>query len=201
MNEIEKLMDENTSRKDDCQFCKEAKMAVGNRTQYESILVYKIGGLKDGWFVTLSPRTGGDPKEDFTLQLMPCSHLTHFSQMNHELSKNYGIAFGKVCKAMAVIMTNNNPALKATSETRENGIAIAVYGKCTTWEEKKEHLHIKLFQFRGNLGQPSTVDSSFGRKDIFNDNGKYVKMIPVKKQTIEKNMLEKISSELIRLLK
>ena len=73
----------------------------------------------------------------------------------------------------------------------------------TTWKEKKEHLHIKVFPFRGDVGQPYTVDSTFGRKDIFRDEfGKeFVKMDPVRKKSIDEKRFNKLSNELIILLR
>ena len=49
---------------------------------------------------------------------------------------------------------------------REEGISVATYGKCTNWKEKKEHLHLKIFPFKRNIGQPYTVDSTFEKKEI-----------------------------------
>ncbi|MBI5332509.1 MAG: hypothetical protein HZB65_02965 [Candidatus Aenigmarchaeota archaeon] len=198
MDEIDKLKNENIAQKENCEFCKEAGLKTGQKTSYGSVIIFRIGSDKDGWFATLSPRTGGDPTKNFTLQLMPFSHLTHFSQMNENSAKNFGIAFAKLSDAMSRIMAKN-PALTAMADNRDNGIALAIYGKCTTWKEKKEHLHIKLFQFRDRLSQPSVVDSTFGRKEIFNDGKEdYVKMKPVKKIAITN--VNEIAKELINIL-
>jgi hypothetical protein len=169
-------------------------------------VVFRIGNsLENGWFATLSPKTGGDPKRDFSIQLMPIAHLTHFSQLGEypELARNYGAAFSKLGSAMAKIMARENPEFKATADSRENSVSIATYGKCTNWEKKKEHLHLKIFPFRGNIGQPFTVDSSFGRKEVFRNpktGERFVKMAPVKKTRIGKERLEKLSAELIGIL-
>ncbi len=201
--EIKKLFNEDVSQKSDCNLCKESKHNIGEKTGY-GIVVYKIGNSKNGWFATLSPKTGGNPKFDFTIQLMPFSHLTHFSQMVSypECGENFGIAFSKICRAMTIILMQKED-LKAISEERNQSVPIATYGKCTTWKEKKEHLHIKIFPFRGDIGQPYTVDSSFARKEIFKEkNGKkFVKMNPVKKVMIEKGSLNQLANDLIYLLK
>jgi len=201
--ETDKLFNEDVSPKDDCNLCNERDYEVGQKTVYGAI-IYKIGSEKDGWFATLSPKTGGDPKLDFTVQLMPFPHLTHFSQMSSHagLAENYGTAFSEICRAMTtIIMEDQN--LKSNSDSRELSVSIATYGKSTNWKEKKEHLHIKIFPFRGNIGQPYTVDSSFGRKEIFKDNRgqEFVKMNPVKKVMIGKERFEQLSKTLISLLK
>lgn len=202
--EIDKLFNENASLKDDCDLCKETKLEVSQKTGY-GVIICKIGDLKSGWFATLSPKTGGNPKLDFTIQLMPFSHLTHFSQIYSckRLAENYGRLFSKICRAMTTIMMQNED-LKSNSEKRNLSASIATYGKCTTWNEKKEHLHIKIFPFRGNIGQPYTVDSSFEKKEIFKDEitGKpFVKMKPVKKIMIEPKRFKKLARGLISLLK
>jgi len=200
------LLRENISLQDDCIWCKETPLDVGQKTDYGAFIIYKVGdSLEDGWFATLSPKTGGLEK-DFTIQLMPFAHLTHFSQMANrpELAKNYGIAFSKINMAMTKILADEEPEFKAFSETREKSVSIATYGKTTTWKEKKEHLHVKIFPFRGNIGQPYTVDSTFGRKEIFQDSKtreEFIKMNPVKKVMIGKERFISLSNRLIELLK
>ena len=201
-NETGKLFNENVNQKKDCNLCREALFEAGRNTGY-GIIVYKIGTLKNGWFASLSPKTGGDPKKDFTIQLMPFMHLTHFSQISSSkaLMKNYGIAFSEICGAMTMIMMQDEN-LKANSLEKVSSVPIATYGKSTTWKEKKEHLHIKIFPFRGNIGQPYTVDSSFGKKDIFKEKTgeEFVNMKPVKKEAIEKKRFDDLAKRLIALL-
>ena len=205
-DEIHKLLNESASFRKDCGFCKESRLEVKEVTNYGATIVYKIGNsAKNGWFAALSPKTGGDPKKDFTIQLMPLGHLTHFSQISPyaELAKNYGTAFSKISEAVSKVIAEND-GLKADSDSKNLGISIAAYGKCTTWKEKKEHLHIKIFPFRGNIGQPYTVDSSFLRKKIQKDpkTGKeFVKMEPVRKIMIDKKRFKQISNRLIYLLR
>src|SRR3989339_1217956 len=128
--EIKKLLEEDASPKKGCNLCKESNLGVGKNTGY-GIIVYAIGDKKDGWFVTLSPKTGSSPEHDFTVQLMPFLHLTHFSQIEHYngMAENYGIAFSKVCRAMSTIMMSGLP-LKATAKDRMLSVPIATYGKC-----------------------------------------------------------------------
>jgi len=147
-NEIHKLINENVSLRKDCDFCNESRLEVRETTNYGAAIIYKIGNtIENGWFATLSPKTGGDPTKDFTIQLMPLAHLTHFSQINSytELAKNYGLAFSRISEAVYKVMMEKNN-LKAKSDSKDFGISIAIYGKCTTWKEKKEHLHIKIFR-------------------------------------------------------
>ena len=202
-NETGKLFNENVNQKKDCNLCREALFEAGRNTGY-GIIIYKIGTLKNGWFASLSPKTGGDPRTDFTIQLMPFMHLTHFSQISSSkaLMKNYGIAFSEICRAMTMIMTQDEN-LKANSLENASSVPIATYGKSTTWKEKKEHLHIKIFPFRGNIGQPYTVDSSFGKKEIFKEKTgeEFVKMKPVKKAAIEKKRFGDLAKRLIVLLR
>ena len=97
----------------------------------------------------------------------------------------------------------NEGNLKSNPEEIKESVSIATYGKSTTWKEKKEHLHIKIFPFRGTIGQPYTVDSSFGRKEIFKDsdtNQEFVKMSPVKKVNIGAKRFLQLTSKLIQLL-
>ena len=202
--EANKLFNEDITLKDNCNLCKESSYKVGQKIGY-GVVICKIGDSNNGWFATLSPRTGGNPKLDFTIQLMPFSHLTHFSQISsHEgLAENYGILFSKVCRAMTKIMMQNED-LRFSSEKRSSSLSIATYGKCTTWTEKKEHLHIKIFPFRGDIGQPYTVDSSFGRKEVFKDSGagqEFVKMVPVKKVAIGSKRFEQLGKKLVSLSK
>jgi len=203
--EYDKLIKEDVSLRKDCDFCKESILGVGQKSGY-GVIIYKIGSsIKDGWFATLSPRTGGNPEEDFTIQLMPFAHLTHFSQVNAypELAKNYGIAFSRISSAITYVMAQNKD-MKAIADSRETGMPLAIYGKCTTWEEKKEHLHLKMFPFRGAIGQPSTVDSSFGRKEIHRDvktGEEFVKMNPVRKENLTNERFNELSNLLISLLK
>ena len=203
-NETEKLFNEDGSSKSDCNLCKESLYEVGKKTGY-GIIIYRIGNSKNGWFAALSPKTGGDPEFDFTIQLMPFSHLTHFSQIaSHPgLGENFGALFSKICAAMTTIMMQDKN-LKSISEEKGLSVSVAAYGKCTNWKEKKEHLHIKIFPFRGNVGQPYTVDSSFEKKEIFKENStskEFVKMNPVKKVMLKDKRFDQLAGDLIGLLK
>ena len=200
--EAVKLFREKTGAKSGCNLCRESNVEAGKDAGY-GIVVYRIGNKKNGWFATLSPKTGGNPKTDFTIQLMPMLHLTHFSQISSypKLAENFGIAFAKLSTAMASIMIEDERLLSHTAE-KNKSVPMATYGKCTTWKDKKEHLHIKIFPFRGDVGQPYTVDSSFEKKEIFRENGEeFVKMNPVKKEIINPKKLGRLAGDLIRLLK
>ncbi len=184
----------------ECNWCKESSLNIGDKTDYGAVIVCRVGDSDNGWFATLSPKTGGNSERDFTIQLMPLKHLTHFSEMEEELAGNYGIIFSKISKAVTQVMARGE--MDSESELRENAISVATYGKTTNWKEKKEHLHVKLFPFRGSIGQPYTVDSSFGRKEIHKDeNGEFVKMDPVKKVMINEVRFEELSKQFIELLK
>ncbi|MBN1941317.1 MAG: hypothetical protein JW772_03990, partial [Candidatus Diapherotrites archaeon] len=197
---------ESTCHKKDCALCRESSIKVGGLTGYGAKVIFRIGrDLNDGWFATLSPKTGGDPEKDFTIQLMPFAHLTHFCQLFHYpgIAKNYGVAFSMLSNAMARVMALESKDFDVTVVSRDSAVSIAVYGKSTNWIEKKEHLHIKLFPFRENIGQPYTVDSSFGKKQVFKDSGTgeaFVRMLPVKKVFIEKNRFEGLSAKLVEFL-
>lgn len=204
--EFARFLNEDYSLKDDCVWCQESVFPVGIRTKYNAIVIFRIGdSINNGWFATLSPQTGGDPLRDFTVQLMTLGHFSHFAQLagNPELAKNYGIAFARINAAMTTVLAEEQPDFKAVSPTRESGVAVAVYGKTTTWKEKKEHLHLKLFPFRGDLGQPFTVDSTFGKKQIHHDpltNEEFVKMKPVRKVLLAEQRLVHLAEKLISLL-
>tara|TARA_Y100000034_G_scaffold116944_1_gene155905 strand:+ start:247 stop:870 length:624 start_codon:yes stop_codon:yes gene_type:complete len=202
-NSYKDLCDENGSLNGNCNLCKEVALEVGDGTEYGSIIVCKLGSGEDGWFATLSPKTGGDPEKDFTIQINSNKHLTHFSQIDSypELAKNYGIMFAKVNAAVTKIMVEETKNFETVMDSREEAISVATYGKCTNWKDKKEHLHIKVFPFKRNIGQPYTVDSSFGRKEIFRDDGEeFIKMDPVRKVEIDKKRFEDLSNRLIDFL-
>ncbi|MBI2102880.1 hypothetical protein HYT55_03510 [Candidatus Woesearchaeota archaeon] len=206
VQQLKILLAEDISLKDDCVWCQEAILPVGTRTKYNAIVIFRIGdSIVNGWFATLSPQTGGDHQRDFTIQLMTLGHFSHFAQLagNPELAKNYGLAFSKLNAAMTRIMAEEQPNFKAISSTREEGVAVAVYGKTTTWKEKKEHLHLKLFPFRGDLGQPSIVDSTFGKKQIHYDpltKEEFVKMKPIRKTKITERRLCQLAERLHEIL-
>ncbi|HLD58172.1 MAG TPA: hypothetical protein VI977_00845 [archaeon] len=205
MRGISGLVSEGTGNKKGCSLCKEASIETGKKTGYGAVIIFRIGKKSNGWFATLSPKTGGNPEEDFTIQLMPFAHLTHFAQISkyHRLAENYGIAFAKLTNAMAQIMADELAGFRANPAERAFAVSIATYGKCTNWAEKKEHLHLKIFPFRGNIGQPYTVDSSFAKKKIFRDaetGESFVKMNPVAKVGLPKKRLEHLSKKLIEIL-
>jgi hypothetical protein len=204
-NNIKDLLIEDVSLDCNCNWCKESSLKVGEKSNYGAVVIYKIGtSLENGWFATLSPKTGGDPEKDFTVQLMTFAHLTHFSQLERypELAKNYGVAFSKLCSAVTQIMADDLPEFKAMEELNDQATSVATYGKSTNWKEKKEHFHIKIFPFKRDIGQPYTVDSSFGRKEVFKDeNGnEFIKMNPVKKVMINKERFDKLCEKFISLL-
>lgn len=204
MEKINQLFKESVFTDKECNLCNEISLDIGEKTPYGAIVVYRIGSFEDGWFATLSPRIGGDPEKDFTIQLMPFAHLTHFSQMDTypNLASNYGIAFSRLSNAMTTVLAEENSDFESSTETREQSTSVATYGKCTNWKEKKEHLHIKLYPFKGNIGQPSPVDSSFGRKEIHKEGGEeFIKMDPVRKVPINQERMTELSNKLIHLLK
>jgi len=118
------------------------------------------------------------------------------------MDENYGIIFSKACKAMTQIMMKDSN-LKSNANEKELAASLATYGKFTTWRDKKEHLHIKIFPFRGNVGQPYTVDSTFGKKEIFKDEyGKeFVKMEPVVKRALDEKRFKYLTDGLTSLFK
>src|SRR3989344_6242966 len=123
---FEKFAAENANAGKDCGLCSESLLLTGEKSAYGAIVVFRIGGMQDGWFATLSPRTGGEPEKDFTIQLMPCAHLTHFAQLarNPKLAENFGTAFARLSNAMTAIMAGENPNFKPIAESRETGEAI-----------------------------------------------------------------------------
>ena len=204
MNKIDEFIKENVSLRKECNLCNESELNLGSLTKYGACIICKVGdSFQNQWFATLSPKTGGNVEKDFTIMLMPNLHITHFSQIsnNIELSKNYGVAFAKINNAMLKILGEKE--FNPTELIKENAISIGTYGKSTNWKDKKEHLHIKIFPFRGNIGQPYTVDSSFSRKEIHKDenNEEFVKMKPVYKKLIPKERFDELSKKFIQLLK
>lgn len=176
-----------------CRLCQESRLKAGEISQYGAKIILSLGDENSGWFATLSPQTGGEPQQDFSLQLAPNKHLKNFSELNqnHELAVNYGLAFAKLCFAVAVIMKEEGSVEK---------VPIGTYGKC---KHPDEHLHVKIFPWRGNIGQPYTVDSSFGSKEIYIDEqtGKeFVKMQPVRKVPLSSERFNYLSKKLIGLL-
>ena len=201
---INEFVGEDTSLRNDCNLCNEAKLELSSLTKYGARIIYRIGdSIQNQWFATLSPKTGGDMEKDFTILLMPVQHLTHFSQISNypKLPENYGIAFAKINDAILKIMADKE--FNPTESIKENAISVGTYGKVTNWKDKKEHLHVKIFPFRGDIGQPYTVDSSFGKKEIHKDenNEKFVKMKPVYKKLIPRGRFDELAEKFIQLLK
>src|SRR3989344_8926865 len=201
--QAKKLFMENSRKMDDCNLCAEVDNKVGAKARYGTVIL-KTGNKDNGWFATLSPRTGGNPKHDFTVQLMPQRHLTHFSQIGVHpgMAEQFGICFSLISKAMTAVMMQSE-GLLATAKGKGLSVALATYGKSTTWTEKKEHLHLKLFPFRGNIGQPYTVDSSFEKKEIYLNKNKgvaFVTMTPVKKVLIDAKKYNKLVKDLLSAL-
>ena len=103
---------------------------------------------------------------------------------------------------MSIVLMQEE-GLMASTEEKSLSMPLATYGKITTWKEKKEHIHLKIFPFRGNIGQPYTVDSSFEKKEKFKDTygNEFVKMNPIKKEMIEKKRFRQLSKVLMGLLR
>jgi hypothetical protein len=177
-----------------CNLCDESKLDLGEKTPYGAKVIYK----KDGWFATLSPKTGGNPEKDFTVQLMPMGHLNHISEISKSLNlaKSYGIAFSKISKAVTKIMELEN----RSSENDEGIIRVGTYGKS---KHPEEHFHIKIFPWTGNIGQPYTVDSTFehSRRYTDKDGEAFIKMKPVEKMMIKPERMQYLSDKLISFLK
>ncbi len=205
MDDRNTLPKEDISLRPACNLCQDSLLTIGQKDDYGSVIICTIGNRENGWFATISPKTGGDPLQDFTIQLMPLAHLTHFYQVHFypTLAQNYGLIFAKVSAAIAQIMIEEQPHFKPISDSRETAVSIAAYGKATTWKEKKEHLHLKIFPFRGNIGQPYTVDSTFGKKEIYTDSNtgeEYVKMNPVRKVALSAERFKVLAARFISLL-
>lgn len=184
----------NKFSKEICEFCKEQELEIGNKTKYGAIMICKIGNWDNGWFAMLSPKTAGNPEQDFSVQLVPSKHLRYFSEINYseELAKNYGIIFARVSYAISEIIDEK-------LNNKDNIIPIATYGKC---KHHDEHIHVKLFPYRGDVAQPFTVDSSYENKEICIDKEtgeEFIKMTPVKKNLIPKQRLIELSRQMISL--
>jgi hypothetical protein len=195
---------QNKFSKEICEFCKEQRLKIGNTTSYGAKIICKVGNNNnnndnedndnnEGWFATLSSKTAGDPEQDFSIQLIPSKHLRYFSEINSskELAQNYGIIFAKVSYAISKVMDE---------ESKNNAVLpIATYGKC---KHPDEHIHIKLFPYKGDIAQPFTTDSSYERKEIYKDKQtgeEFIKMKPVKKKQIAQNRLDELARKLITL--
>ncbi|MAG07437.1 hypothetical protein CMI46_01315 [Candidatus Pacearchaeota archaeon] len=182
---------------EECNFCNEAKLKVGDISSYGSTIIYKIGDEKNGWFATLSPKTGGDPGKDFCIQIMPSSHLQHISDIdtNLDLAKNYGLVFAKLSSAINAIMKEE----ERHNENSEKVVRIGTYGKS---KHPEEHFHVKLFPWAGKIGQPYTVDSTFEHNNIHKDQDgtEFIKMQPVKKTMIPESRYSSLVDKFISLL-
>ena len=188
-----------------CAFCREQKLDVGEKTEYGARIIYKIGDNDDGWFAILSPKTAGNAEQDFSIQLIPLKHLRYFSEINSsvELAKNYGILFAKISNAISKVMIEEtrekNDVMLSDANLNSQIIPIASYGKC---KHPDEHIHIKLFPYRGDVGQPFTVDSTYENKEIFKDKitgEEFIKMKPVKKKIIPEQRIQELAQKLIKI--
>jgi hypothetical protein len=169
---------------EECNFCNEAKLNLGDTSSYGSTVIFKIGDEKNGWFATLSPKTGGNPDKDFSIQIMPLSHLQHISDINtnSDLAKNYGLTFAKLSNVINTIMKEE----ERHNENEEKVVRIGTYGKS---KHPEEHFHVKLFPWTGKIGQPYTVDSTFENSTSHKnpDGSEFIKMQPVKKTKISES--------------
>ena len=175
----------------ECNFCKESTLNVGQRTSYRAVIVFKIGGLENGWFAALSPKTGGDTEKDFLIQIIPKKHLKYFSEIDDDKKRaeNYGITFGKISHAIAEILKEQ--------DSNTSILPIGTYGKC---KHEDEHIHIKLFPYRGDIGQPFTLDSSFSMREVDKDGEEFIKLKPVHKRNLSEERLNYLSKRFIDLL-
>jgi hypothetical protein len=83
------------------------------------------------------------------------------------------------------------------SEGEVSKIPIGTYGKC---KHEDEHIHLKLFPYRGDIGQPFTVDSSYGKKEIHNDGEEFIKMKPVRKVNLSEERFKLLTGKFLELL-
>lgn len=177
---------------EDCMLCRESKLEVGQKTPYGAVIVHKMGYSKNGWFATLSPKTGGNVEKDFTIQIMPIPHIRHISELGDDegLAKNYGLVFAKISKAIHDIMKEEG----RHSENEEGVVRIGMYGKS---KHPEEHLHIKLFPWEHSY----VADSTYENKEIQVDEegNKFVKMPPVKKAAIDEKRFKYLSERLINI--
>src|SRR3989344_1042705 len=176
---------------DTCEFCNEKSIDIGSESSYGSIVICKVGDAQNGWFASLSPKTAGNIHEDFSIQLIPNKHLKYFSEINNfeESAKNYGILFGKINHAVFEMLKEQGFSDKSP---------VCIYGKC---KHSDEHIHIKIFPYRNETGQPFVVDSSFEKKKIyFDEEGEFVKMSPVKKKKIDEHRLHELAEKFIEVL-
>lgn len=171
----------------ECEFCRESSLDVGDTTKYGAKIIYKTGNTDTDWFATLSPKTAGNPEEDFSIQLVPKKHIKYFSEIDDtNLAKNYGVIFAKISRAIGELVRSGDK------------VPMCTYGKC---KHPDEHIHIKLFPYRGDVAQPFTVDSSFESKEKFTESGEeFIKMKPITKKKILEEKLDELSKKLRELL-
>jgi hypothetical protein len=189
------MMEKNKFATEGCTLCKESSMPIGKVSEYGACTIYKKGNKSDGWFATLSPKTVGDPEHDFSIQIIPIAHLKNFGEINssQKLAENYGKAFAIISGAVAKL-------IKFEKEQNENeSIPICTYGKC---KHPDEHIHIKIFPYRGDLAQPFVVDSTFEKKEVFSENSeKFVKLKPITKKNIPTDRFQYLKDFFIKELK
>ncbi len=181
-----------------CEFCQEAQLSIGKKTNYGAVILHKEGTGSQGWFATLSPKTGSNPEKDFTIQIMPLQHIKHIAQVSQdlELAKNQGIIIAKISSAIHAVLLDE----KRQNENDENAVRIGIYGKS---KHPTEHLHMKIFPWTGSIGQPYTVDSSFEKKETLKDSKtgeEFVKMKPVHKVRLSEARISQLSKKLIEAL-
>ena len=178
--------------KDECIHCEEAKLNVGDRSVYGAIVIYKKGNKKNRWYATLSPKTIDDVEKDFSVQLMPLSHIKHISDLSsdEDLAKNYGLAFSKLNKAITELMKEERRCL----ENEEEIIRIGVYGKS---KHPEEHFHIKLFPWKHSY----VVDSTYEKSQVHVDKTgeKYIRLPPVRKRKLEEDRHQNLAIRLIEI--
>ncbi|MFH1275561.1 MAG: hypothetical protein ABIH82_00455 [Candidatus Woesearchaeota archaeon] len=191
--------------REDCNLCREVSLAIGEKGEYGAVVICQVGDVDNRWLATLSPKTGGKVDRDFSIQLMPIKHLTHFAELADypDLAKNYGLIFAKISAAMTKIMVEETADFVVDEKLRPRAVSVATYGKCTNWQEKKEHLHIKIYPFRDEMSQPCVCDSSFGRLEVHKDaesGNEFVKFDPVRKNMLSEERFNYLGKRLMELL-
>jgi hypothetical protein len=188
-------------RQDDCNFCTEGQMAVGEKSDYGAMTIFKTGdSLEKDWYSTLQPGTPTDPEVGVHCLAMPLGHIPYFSDINRnrEFRDNYGKVVGVVSEAMQTLLQEE------WTLRGESGIFVPNqidYGKHAPGRNTiAGHLHTRLTDFSGDLAQHYPSDTGWRKREVFEDDGgPYVKANPVKSVRFSPERFDKISSRLIEL--
>jgi hypothetical protein len=193
-------------RQDDCNFCNEGLLELGQCSEYPAMVVLKTGNNPYvDWYATLQSKTMTDPAIGLNIMLMPVGHLEYFYQTGGLADENAkgGIATARLRKAMHIVMEEE-------WETRgETGIFFPPeieYGKQSEGRNTQPHIHTRFTDTSGGLAQPYPSDTGWRKKQTYTapdddeEAGRvYVRADPSVSKPLSEERFNRVGKRLVKL--